>query len=74
MGTLMRIGKWRVVMNPRGREHNPPHVHIVGGGANIVIYLDGWCEGDPKALREAAEVVAWVEAHRAELLRQWGEE
>lgn len=74
MATIARIGKWRVMMNPREREHNPPHVHLIGGGDRLVVYLDGGCEGSARAIREAAEAISWVEEHRGELKAMWGEQ
>lgn len=60
-------------MNPREREHNPPHVHVVGGGGRLIVYLEGGCDGSAKAVREAADVIAWIEENRAALKAMWGE-
>lgn len=55
----------------RERDHGLAHAHLVGGSVDIVIDLatldtaGHW----PRGLQ--AEVLAWVEAHRDELLEEW---
>ncbi len=55
----------------RERDHNPAHVHLVGGNVDMVIDLITFeASGDcPRDLRE--EVVEYVKAHREELLKEW---
>lgn len=55
----------------RERDHNPAHVHLFGGGIDMVIDLvtletTGDCPGD---LRE--EVMEFVKENREELLKEW---
>lgn len=56
----------------REDDHPPPHVHLTGGGIDVVISLEtlavlqGWA---PKTLRQ--EVLRWVQVHRRELLEEW---
>jgi hypothetical protein len=64
-----RDGKYRLEL--RERDHGPAHVHLVGGGFDVIITLDAlestgrW----PKGLR--TEVIGWIEAHRQQLLEDW---
>jgi hypothetical protein len=55
----------------RERDHLPPHVHLVGGSVNMRISLETFeCVGAcPRDLQ--AEAVAWVEAHREQLMEEW---
>jgi hypothetical protein len=74
---VLRAGGFSVRIYLPPREHEPPHVHVVGVGGEAVITL-----GDanrPPALREvyrlrAPEVLRayrLVEEHQTELLVQW---
>ncbi|WP_295392975.1 DUF4160 domain-containing protein [uncultured Thiodictyon sp.] len=62
-------GKYRLEL--RERDHAPAHVHLVGGSVDVIIDLatldsDGvW----PRGLQ--ADVLAWVTAHRDELMEEW---
>ena len=49
----------------------PMHVHLVGGNFDVLINLQTLaCEGTfPRGLR--GEVMAWVAAHRDELIKEW---
>jgi hypothetical protein len=55
----------------RERDYGPAHVHLTGGGFDVIIDLvslvtDGeW----PRGLREG--VLVWVSAHRKELMEEW---
>lgn len=55
----------------RERDHGPAHCHLVGGSVDVAIDLatlktDGeW----PRGLGD--EVMAWIEAHRDELMEEW---
>ena len=55
-----------------GKEHNPPHIHILYGEYNAVIDLQALklMEGDlpGKGLSMAME---WATLHRDELLEMW---
>jgi hypothetical protein len=56
----------------REKDHEPMHVHLVGGDVNVRIDLAtlrvvaGSMPADLKR-----EVVAWLRAHRAELIEEW---
>jgi len=61
--------KYRIEL--RERDHGPAHVHLTGGGADVLIWLatldtDGACPADVKA-----EAVEWVKAHLDELTEDW---
>ncbi|AUB83598.1 DUF4160 domain-containing protein [Candidatus Thiodictyon syntrophicum] len=62
-------GKYRLEL--RERDHAPAHVHLVGGNFDVCIDLATLeTEGRwPRGLQ--AEVLAWVAAHRDELLEEW---
>ncbi len=56
----------------REKDHEPMHVHLVGGDVNVKI--------DLTSLRIVAgrmpidlkrEVMAWLNAHRADLIEEW---
>ena len=55
----------------RERDHPPAHVHLFGGGYDVIIDLvtlktiGAW----PKGLR--AQVMEYVTAHREQLLEDW---
>jgi len=55
----------------RERDHNPPHAHLVGGSVDAAIDLEsmeisGMVPADLKA-----EVLEWVAAHHADLMKEW---
>jgi Domain of unknown function (DUF4160) len=55
----------------RERDHMPPHVHLFGGGYDVIIELSTLkVTGEwPRGLRE--EVMTYVTEHRDELLEEW---
>jgi len=55
----------------RERDHGPAHCHLVGGSTDVVIDLATLeTEGRwPRGLHD--EVMAWVEANREELMKEW---
>lgn len=55
----------------RERDHNPAHVHLVGGNVDMIIdRITFETSGDcPRDIRE--EVVDYVKAYRKELLKEW---
>ena len=71
MTTKQRFRSNRFRLEVRERDHGPPHVHLVGGGYDVVIELHTletvgeW----PRGLRN--EVMGWIELHHAELLKEW---
>lgn len=56
----------------REKDHLPPHVHLTGGGLDVLICLEliAPMRGHAPAvvLREALE---WIRAHQTELLEEW---
>jgi hypothetical protein len=62
--------KYRIEL--REKDHLPPHVHLTGGGVDVLISLET-CEAmlgraPTVVLKEA---LAWVRAHQDELLEEW---
>ena len=56
----------------REKDHEPMHVHLVGGDVNVRIDLASLrvVAGIlPKDLKR--EVIAWLRAHQAELIEEW---
>lgn len=55
----------------RERDHNPPHVHLTGGGIDVIINLDTLdCSGVmPAVIRQ--EVLEWIAEHNQELKEEW---
>ncbi|MGA3682054.1 DUF4160 domain-containing protein [Pseudomonas graminis] len=71
MSTKYRFrDKYRIQL--REKDHLPPHVHLTGGGLDVLICLqlvEPMLGHAPAAvLREALE---WVRAHQIELLEEW---
>ena len=62
--------KYRIQL--RERDHLPPHVHLTGGGVDVMISLETVevMVGHAPALilKEALE---WVRVHREQLLEEW---
>jgi hypothetical protein len=54
MGTLIRIGTWRVMIYTR--DHAPAHVHLVGVNGRAKIALN--CPGGPVVLIESRGIDA----------------
>ena len=71
MSTKHRFSdKYRIQL--REKDHLPPHVHLTGGGLDVLIGLqpvEPMLGNAPAAvLKEALE---WVQAHQTELLEEW---
>jgi hypothetical protein len=62
--------KYRIQL--REKDHLPPHVHLTGGGVDVLICLhlvEPMLGHAPAVvLKEALE---WVQAHREELMEEW---
>lgn len=62
--------KYRIEL--REKDHLPPHVHLTGGGVDVLISLET-CEAmlgrAPSVVLK--EALAWVREHRDELLEEW---
>ncbi|MEI6746611.1 MAG: DUF4160 domain-containing protein [Methylococcaceae bacterium] len=56
----------------RERDHNPPHVHLFGGGYDVIIDLETLeSTGDFPSVALKNEVIAYVEKYRDELMEEW---
>jgi hypothetical protein len=70
MTTKYRFANFRITL--RERDHNPPHVHLMGPDFEAVIclgtldVLDG--AAPAKVLRHA---LRWLDENKEELIRQW---
>lgn len=71
MTTKQRFRNNKYLLEVRERDHGPAHVHLVGGGFDVIIDLASLeTEGEwPRGLR--VEVLAWVTARRDELMKEW---
>ena len=73
MGTLLRVGKFRVAMHVN--DHNPAHVHVSGPDFELLVFLeDMTIEGTAAEARAASEALTWIEANRVQLLARWAKE
>ena len=79
MPTVLRVGRFRIVIFLPPREHAPPHVHVRTASGEVVIELAE--PGRPQTVRSvagmrASEITAafWiVEEHTQYLLERWRE-
>lgn len=71
MTTKHRFHNNKYRLQIRERDHNPPHVHLVGGEFDVVIYLETLqTEGQwPKGLK--SEVLSWIKLNFENLMREW---
>lgn len=71
MTTRQRFrNKYRLQL--REKDHEPMHVHLVGGEVNVRIDLATLsCVAGEAPADVLAEVIAWLESHRAELIEEW---
>ncbi|WP_166222623.1 DUF4160 domain-containing protein [Pseudomonas atagonensis] len=62
--------KYRVQL--REKDQPPPHVHLIGGGFEVMLSLETVEVMTGKApLLIIKEALAWVSAHQAQLLEDW---
>ena len=71
MTTKQRFRNNKYRLEIRERDHGTAHVHLTGGGFDVIIDLVSLAtDGEwPRGLRK--EVLAWVSAHRKELMEEW---
>jgi hypothetical protein len=66
--SIKKIG--RQIIKIHIGDHNPPHVHVIGGSVSLMVVLS-----DLKVVGigadEAKEALKWIKANRDELLAQW---
>ena len=58
----------------REKDHNPVHVHLVGGEVNVAINLEPLCIAKgmlPSDLHN--EVMTWLAENRDKLIEEWKE-
>ena len=71
MPTIFRCLNLRITMNPRGNEHNPPHVHFTYGDYECSMsVLDRVVDGQAPA-KVIAKVNEWMDLHEKEILTLW---
>lgn len=74
MVTVMRVGNLKYKVNKQ--DHNPPHVHVEGGGSSIRINLltlevmDNETEFTKSTVNK---IINYVAKHREEFLEKWVE-
>ncbi|MGA8138855.1 MAG: DUF4160 domain-containing protein [Pseudomonas gingeri] len=71
MSTKHRLrDKYRIEL--REKDHLPPHVHLTGGGVDVLISLETaeamMGKAPATVLKEA---LTWVRDNRTELLEEW---
>lgn len=71
MSTKYRFrDKYRIQL--REKDHLPPHVHLTGGGIDVLICLHLVVplrgHAPPAVLKDALD---WVRAHREQLMEEW---
>lgn len=71
MSTKYRFrDKYRIGL--RERDHLPPHVHLTGGGVDVVISLESVTVTQGRApAKVVQDALAWVAANQADLLKEW---
>lgn len=72
MPVISRFYGLTIKMYLLGKEHNPPHFHVLYGEYNAVIDIQtlSMIEGDLPG-KGLAMVKEWASAHQAELLDIW---
>ncbi len=74
MVTVLRVGQLKYKINQK--DHNPPHVHVEGGGATVRVNLltlevmDDSTEFSKGMIRK---IVTYIAEHKEELLEKWVE-
>ncbi|CAI8786179.1 DUF4160 domain-containing protein [Pseudomonas sp. IT-232MI5] len=62
--------KYRIQL--REKDHPPPHVHLIGGGVEVMPSLETvevmTGKAPPLIIKEA---LAWVATHQVQLLEDW---
>ncbi len=62
--------KYRIEL--RERDHLPPHVHLTGGGVDVVISLESVTVTQGRApAKVVQEALTWVAANQTDLLKEW---
>ncbi len=70
MGNIKKIGSFIILIGDP--EHEPPHCHIIGGGVDVIVFLDDLSViGQAKQIREAKKAIKWAEENRDRLMEIW---
>ena len=70
MPTIVRFGRVKVQMFYG--DHNPPHVHVYGGGHAALIRIeDGEYLSGSLPPRIRRRVLTWIAGHQSELQELW---
>ena len=73
MPTISKFYGITIMMHPKGKEHNPPHIHAKYGENNASFSVDtGEIMYDSDfPLRASQMVKEFIEKNKEELLRMW---
>ncbi len=74
MVTVLRVGQLKYKVNKR--DHNPPHVHVEGGGASLRVNpltLELMDDETDFSKRMVRRIVMYIAEHKDELLEKWVE-
>lgn len=69
MPRLVTLGAVNIKMYYK--DHPPPHVHVVGGGANAAIRIADRAILKGRAGRHLEPALHWIREHEEELLDLW---
>lgn len=74
MVTVLRVGQLKYKVNKK--DHNPPHVHIEGGGATLrvnLLTLEVMDDTTDFSKAMVRKIVTYIAEHKEELLEKWVE-
>jgi autonomous glycyl radical cofactor GrcA len=74
MVTVLQIGQLKYKINQT--DHNPPHVHVEGGGATLrvnLLTLEVMDESTEFSKAMVRKIVTYIAEHKEELLEKWVE-
>ena len=74
MVTVLRVGQLKYKVNKR--DHNPPHVHVEGGGASLrvnLLTLEVMDDNTEFSKAMVQRIVTYIAEHKEELLEKWME-
>ena len=74
MVTILRVGKLKYKVNRQ--DHNPPHVHVEGGGATLrvnLLTLEVMDDSTDFSKAMVRRIVIYIAEHKEELLEKWVE-
>lgn len=71
MPTLLKLYGIDVVMRPKAKEHEPPHLHIIYAEYDAMIIIDSQVIIGDFPLAKQTIVKEWVKANKEMLLEIW---